>query len=382
MYITEIFFGIALLLGAGISSHATKDLELCKVFAARLSNAIYRAALPRRERLLVYDLANPSVPPRARRAKDLGLWQGSLDDAVPSILTVAPGRKLFSCLEKLLRQVEETGNRCVLQVYVGSSPSFLGIPAPGGPPPGNRIRLCIRLSERFSPPLSICAVSPSYYEALTTTGGQAEARFIAPVGPVGQDCILVHELLHMKHFLEGMDGIKPPVLLPPGALTPAQRRRAVYQTLACLPSSQACRVSLAALTEFMGDFLPEIFEYLPEGREARWDAFWPNLEERRAVGGPDRDDLSENSYRAARCLPQRYLYRVDEQFFEYAATVATTLAPVEPLSLAYSIELIAQTPDPAQLSEGLVPWSMCAVYQHGRCLWSEGVAPSPAPSRV
>jgi hypothetical protein len=102
---------------------------------------------------------------------------------------------------------------------------------------------------------------------------------------------IVHELIHLKHFLETLLGKN-------GSHVP-------YGEAVCI-------TSYTQLVNHPLSVLPELIEKdFPIKREIPWD----NFEERRTVVGPDIDNISELSFRLAEGLPLRYIYQGPDNYF-------------------------------------------------------------------
>lgn len=115
------------------------------------------------------------------------------------------------------------------------------------------------------------------------------------------DEILVHELLHMKHYLDTKCGRSVKKYC---GITSAKD---TISFLANLDYIEATDLGKGALYKYK-DLFPEL---------KCWKryALWVTFEERRTVCGPDIDFLTENSYRLKKKASARYIYQGSDVIF-------------------------------------------------------------------
>lgn len=100
---------------------------------------------------------------------------------------------------------------------------------------------------------------------------------------------LAHELIHLKHKLEEVNGIS-------------------HTDVQGIPYSLARTIGIEDI--LVGKY-QNLFSLFPELSEWRLDMLelWPNLEERRTVIGPDIDGICEASIRLLAGFPTRFIYQ-------------------------------------------------------------------------
>ncbi|EKE00833.1 MAG: hypothetical protein ACD_21C00267G0008 [uncultured bacterium] len=128
---------------------------------------------------------------------------------------------------------------------------------------------------------------------------------------------LAHELIHLKHKLEEIgDGM--------------DRRQidlSQYSDIKIedIPYQKTQDINIKEIFSGRYDFL---YRQLPELSEPRINMtmLWSTLEERRTVIGPDRDNISEASIRAAAGISARYIYQSSGmRFLESKCTISNSL---------------------------------------------------------
>lgn len=152
------------------------------------------------------------------------------------------------------------------------------------------------------------------------------------------DSILVHELLHAKHFLENYF---PKSDTAPNAWFTLENC-ANLTDIAKIPYETAKNMGpsyikymikseyQAKTTSFYTDLFHEISDEpvirtTSDGKTSRF-SLWDSLEERRTVCGPDIDNITENAYRRYKGYPSRYIYQgADIHFFEPTNTITSCL---------------------------------------------------------
>lgn len=168
----------------------------------------------------------------------------------------------------------------------------------------------------------------------------SKATFI--VRRVGQrknnfDSILVHELLHAKHFLENYlpksDTAPNAWLLLKKCKNLTDIAQIPYETAKTIGPSYINNMESKYQTETTSlytDLFHEISDEpvrrtTSDGKTSRF-SLWDSLEERRTVCGPDIDNITENAYRRYKGYPSRYIYQgADIHFFEPINTIISCL---------------------------------------------------------
>lgn len=304
--------------------------EDAKTFYDHVLVAIDKAKRPSERRSAGTSLERKGFP--GERTEKLQSWRAHLRSAVGTLARTTPGQKLLSALAQLWRKADP---QLTLVFWPADYTCFVPDNYSRQPP-----TLALWVMELCGDENRIDVVGQQHYRGTETSGTECNVCLVDTAEHPPLDRIIFHEFLHMKHFLECQ--VLPP--LPP--LTDSANRPTCAEFLARLPYWDALDANALDVQDIPAlqckdpsvivDLNPswpygaELYDCLPELRDAREVPLWNSFEERRTVNGPDRDGITENVYCAARGFPCRYIYQHGGPFFESVQTVEDFFAPLRP----------------------------------------------------
>lgn len=307
-----------------LMGHAACGARIEKSFQQRLFSAANSAKIDLRDRTMYSVYGVTGVQQRLNRAEVLEKqkrWKIEVTRSVQIVAESPLGQKLFNCLAHLW---ERAAPQLSLVLWPAHDTCFR---PDNYKSPSPRLDMCF--SGPFGPQACFDAVAPRSFVGYEQGSVARSVCLVNTTALSSLDREIVHELLHMKHFLEAAV-LAPPVALP--TVPPAradERIELIGRFLMEFPYKKAIRTTphdLMALPE-LEPYTPEVYTYLPELRTPRLTPLWANFEERRTVCGPDRDSIKANDYAASMQSPLRYIYQQYGPLFDYEQTVQAVFGP-------------------------------------------------------
>ncbi|MBR1479564.1 MAG: hypothetical protein IJ599_01535 [Alphaproteobacteria bacterium] len=175
---------------------------------------------------------------------------------------------------------------------------------------GKNLRIFINPNDLKSCPTE--GVSEQVFEISGTT---CKVRLVETTENSAPDEVIVHELIHLKHFVEEKHKIAT------NSSRPQVGKVRDLDYFMRIAYSEATSMGYCHISTEERKLFPELeaekaTDSRPYGKKffpltGKWPrrALWASFEERRTVCGPDLNGITENAYRKAKNRPPRFIYQ-------------------------------------------------------------------------